>query len=62
MNYKKKDSITEKKKSSDKKKEEVVVKYHGPYSDSSGERFYLPRKWELSPDTTNGRRYKECDI
>ena len=28
----------------------LVVKYHGPYSDSSGERFYLPRKWELSPD------------
>ena len=26
------------------------MKYHGPYSDSSGERFYLPRKWELSPD------------
>ena len=38
------------KKSSDKKKEGVLVKYHGPYSDSSGERFYLPRKWELSPD------------
>ena len=28
------------------------MKYHGPYSDSSGERFYLPRKWELSPDAT----------
>ena len=26
------------------------MKYHGPYSDSSDERFYLPRKWELSPD------------
>ena len=58
----KKDSITEKKKSSDEKKEGVVVKYYGPYSDSSGERFYLPRKWELSPDAANGRCYKECDI
>ena len=37
------------------------MKYHGPYSDSSGERFYLPRKWELSPDA-NGRCYKEHDI
>ena len=28
------------------------MKCHCPYSDSSGERFYLPRKWELSPDAT----------
>ena len=25
-----------------------MVRYHGPYSDSSGEKFYLPRKWELN--------------
>ena len=42
-----------------------VVNYHGPYVDSSGEKFYLPRKWTLCP-TTDGKmtqhRYKECGI
>ena len=42
-----------------------VINYHSPYVDSSGEKFYLPRKWTLCP-TTNGkttqRRYKECVI
>ena len=31
-----------------------VVNYHGPYVDSSGEKFYLPRKWTLCP-TTDGK-------
>ena len=44
-----------------------VVNYHGPYVDSSGEKFYLPRKWTLCPTTsddgkTTQRRYKECGI
>ena len=37
-----------------------MVRYHGPYSDSSGKKFYLPRKWELNPGKDG--RYKECDI
>ena len=42
-----------------------VINYHGPYVDSSGEKFYLPRKWTLCPMTdgkTTQRRYKECGI
>ena len=42
-----------------------VANYHGPYVDSSGEKFYLPRKWTLCPTTdgkTTQRRYKECGI
>ena len=44
-----------------------VVNYHGPYVDSSGEKFYLPRKWTLCPMTSsNGKttqcQYKECSI
>ena len=43
-----------------------VVNYHGPYMDSSGEKFYLPRKWTLCPTMTDGKatqcRYKECGI
>ena len=44
-----------------------VVNYHGPYVDSSGEKFYLPRKWTLCPTTsddgkTTQRRYKECSV
>ena len=42
-----------------------VINYHGPYVDSSGEKFYLPRKWTLCPTTdgkTTQRRYKECGI
>ena len=42
-----------------------VVNYHGPYMDSSGEKFYLPRKWTLCPMTdgkTTQHRYKECGI
>ena len=22
-----------------------IIQYHGPYMDTSGEKFYLPRKW-----------------
>ena len=51
-----------------KKKDGVIVNYHGPYVDSSGEKFYLPRKWTLCPMTSasdDGKtqcRYKECGI
>ena len=49
-----------------KKKDGVIVNYHGPYVDSSGEKFYLPRKWTLCPTTSDDgktqRRYKECGI
>ena len=49
------------------KKDGVIVNYHGPYVDSSGEKFYLPRKWTLCPTTssdgkTTQCRYKECSI
>ena len=37
-----------------------MVRYHGPYLDSSGEKFYLPRKWELNAGKDGC--YKECDI
>ena len=30
-----------------------VVNYHGPYMDSSGEKFYLPQKWTLCPTTSS---------
>ena len=47
-----------------KKEDGVIVNYHGPHVDSSGEKFYLPRKWTLCPTTssdgkTTRRRYKE---
>ena len=53
-----------------KKNDGVIVNYHGPYVDSSGEKFYLPQKWTLCPMTsassddgkTMQRRYKECGI
>ena len=51
-----------------KKKDGVIVNYHGPYVDSSGEKFYLPRKWTLCPTSSSSdgktmqRRYKECSI
>ena len=48
------------------KKDGVIVNYHGPYVDSSGEKFYLPRKWTLCPTTSDDgktqRLYKECGI
>ena len=48
------------------KKDGVIVNYHGPYMDSSGEKFYLPRKWTLCPTTSDDgkaqRRHKECGI
>ena len=48
------------------KKDSVIVNYHGPYVDSSGEKFYLPRKWTLCPMTSSDgkmqHRYKECSI
>ena len=51
-----------------KEKDGVIVNYHGPYMDSSGEKFYLPQKWTLCPMTSasdDGKtqcRYKECSI
>ena len=49
-----------------KKKDGVIINYHGPCVDSSGEKFYLPRKWTLCPTTSDDgktqRRYKECSI
>ena len=44
-----------------------VINYHGPYVDSSGEKFYLPQKWTLCPTMSDdGKtmqcRYKECGI
>ena len=36
-----------------KKKDGVIVNYHGPYVDSSGEKFYLPQKWTLCPTTSS---------
>ena len=44
-----------------------VINYHGPYIDSSGEKFHLPQKWTLCPTTsddgkTTHCRYKECGI
>ena len=51
------------------KKDGVIVNYHGPYMDSSGEKFYLPQKWTLCPTTSafdDGKmmqcQYKECGI
>ena len=50
------------------KKDGVIVNYHGPHMDSSGEKFYLPRKWTLCPTTSasnDGKmqcRYRECGI
>ena len=44
----------------------VIVNYHGPYVDSSGEKFYLPQKWTLCPmtslDSKTRCQYKECGI
>ena len=49
-----------------KKKDGVIINYHGPYVDSSGEKFYLPRKWILCPTTSDDGKtqcqYKECGI
>ena len=44
-----------------------VINYHSPYMDSSGEKFYLPRKWTLHPTTSDDGKmtqcqYKECGI
>ena len=48
------------------KKDGVIINYHGPYVDSSGEKFYLPRKWTLCPTASDDgkmqRRYKKCCI
>ena len=35
------------------KKDGVIINYHSPYVDSSGEKFYLPRKWTLCPTTSS---------
>ena len=35
-----------------------MVQYHGPYVDSSGEQFYLPKKWHRFGDD----QWKECDV
>ena len=49
------------------KQDGVIINYHCPYVDSSGEKFYLPRKWTLCPMTSSSdgktqHRYKECSI
>ena len=33
-----------------------MIRYHGPYKDSAGERFYLPRKWHCE-----SREWRECE-
>ena len=33
-----------------------MIRYHGPYKDSAGERFYLPRKWHRE-----SREWRECE-
>ena len=38
-------------------KDSSVVRYHGPYMDASGEKFYLPRKWHHG-----GTNWQECDV
>ena len=49
-------------------KDGVIINYHGPYVDSSGEKFYLPRKCTLCPTTSAfddlkmQHQYKECSI
>ena len=37
-----------------------VIHYHGPYTDASGERFYLPRKWHCNDSKKNN--WNECDM
>ena len=34
-----------------------IVRYHGPYVDTSGEKFYLPRKWHRG-----GNNWQECNV
>ena len=37
-----------------------MVRYHGPYVDASGERFYLPEKQQLSGDGAG--KWQECGV
>ena len=37
-----------------------VVRYHGLYVDASRERFYLPKKWQLSGDGAGN--WQECGV
>ena len=39
-----------------------VVRYHGPYIDLSGERFFLPCKWRKQLGDDNKNCWKECNI
>ena len=43
-----------------KRRAKDVVNYHGPYVDSSGEKFYLPRKWTLCPMTSADGKMTKC--
>ena len=38
------------------------MKYHGPYHDSSGEQFYLPKEWKKSTMVVVGKRRKKSII
>ena len=37
-----------------------VICYHGPYIDTSGEHFYLPRKWHCNDSKKNN--WNECEM
>ena len=41
-----------------KKRRNSMVRYHSPYVDTSGEQFYLPKKWHRFGDD----QWKECDV
>ena len=34
-----------------------MIRYHGPYVNTSREKFYLPKKWRL-----NDQQWQECDV
>ena len=41
-------------------KENSMIRYHGPYVDASGEKFYLPKRWRhLNNDD---QQWQECDV
>ena len=41
-----------------------VIRYHSPYVDSSGERFFLPHKWQQLRDggSDDDKNWKECNV
>ena len=40
--------------------QESVIRYHGPYVDASGERFYLTRKWHCNDSKKNN--WNGCNV